>query len=132
MSAPLDVADAARGMLAARVAKRDAYRLLVAGYLAAIRDPDAMIDAAREAVEAMTMTDAIVLQAASIAKQMVDLYDTDPEQHPEGRNAETAWACGLRVARSGYTTAGRCRRCKGPALACARHGATHDEGCANL
>ena len=122
---PLEAA--ARGLLGASVAKRDAYRLIRIGYSAAIEPHQAAVGAA--AVRELTLQEALILCALKWASQYVECHEHDVADHPDARTADAAFAAGMKIARHAFR-GGRCDECKGPALPCARYAATHDRWCA--
>jgi hypothetical protein len=126
--APNALETAARGLLGAAVAKRDAYRLIRIGYGVAIEPHQAVVDAAE--ARAMTLQEAIVLCALKWASQYIDCHEHDVAGHTEARTADLAYAAGMKIARRAFR-GGRCEDCKGPALPCARYAATHDRWCKN-
>ncbi len=121
--------EAGDSYLRALVAKRDAKRLIdlgfassVAAALVVIRDDQRQLDV-RTTINGVAVTaiseEAVALVALKEAADAIELYDRDPAHCPEGRTAAEAYAAAMKRVRARYQR-GQCRRCKGPALPCAR------------
>ena len=122
MAKKMTVAQATFSYLGAKVARRDAERLLDIGYAAAVEDAAKVLEREPEDLD-----EAILFVAAKEASDIIDLYGHDPEEYPQGRTIDLAYAHALKSAKKRYHK-GKCCFCKGPALPCAKRHA-HGRSC---
>ena len=108
--------EAGMSYLAAHVAYRDAVRLLSIGLAACTEETSQRLKE-----EPRTLDDAIVAVAITEAADLVELFERDPSEYPQGRTPDLAFADRLKNAKRRFRN-GKCALCKGPALPCAiRH-----------
>jgi hypothetical protein len=131
--APLDVQEAGKQYLHALCAKRDAIRLIEIGFAVGTQKYVKAIQAAQaslerdEAPSTGLLNDSIALVAMKEARDIIELYERDPQRYPDGQSAESALAAGMKIARGRYKKSRfskefKCTLCRGPALPCAvRH-----------
>jgi hypothetical protein len=112
-----EIRKAARSLVGALAAKRDAKRLIDYGFAAATEESIVAIRDAQTSCSSLEV--AIELAIVKEAADLIDLYDRDPEQYPAGRTDVEALAAARKAVLACYRR-DKCTICKGPALPCAK------------